>query len=109
MAVRAGRYRNRIQIVKDAEKRNKYGGSTNERVVVQAPWCKTEVISNNENSGTKDVSQLIIEFEMRYSKSLENPEGDMYILFKGQEFDIISVINPYELNEKLKIMGKRRR
>lgn len=109
MAVRAGRYRDRMMVKKDTGKRNQFGGSSNEKTVVQKPWCKVRVVSDNENSGEKTVSQLILEFEIRYSKSLENPTGDMFIEYKNTEYDIISVINPYMVNEKLLIMAKKRR
>lgn len=109
MVVRAGRYRERINVVKDAGLRNQFGGSTNERTSVQRPWCKTRTISDNENDGDKTVGQLILEFEIRYSKSLENPSSDMFIEYRNIEFDIISVINPDMRNEKLLIMGKKRR
>lgn len=109
MAVRAGRYRERMEVMADAGKRNEFNGSTNERVVVQKPWCKVRVVSDNENSGEKTVSQPILEFEIRYSKSLENPSSDMFVVYRKNEYDIISVINQYMLNEKLLIMAKKRR
>ncbi|AGG58294.1 head-tail joining protein [Vibrio phage 3.058.O._10N.286.46.B8] len=109
MAVRAGRYRERLSIMSDSGKRNDFGGSTNERTLVQSPWCKVRVVSDNENDGERTTSQTILEFEIRYSKSLENPSGDMFVTYRGLEYDIISVINQHMLNEKLLIMAKKRR
>lgn len=109
MAVRAGRYRERIVVMKDSGVRNQFGGSTHGRTKVQSPWCKVRTISDNENDGEKTTGQLIIEFELRYSKSLENPSSDMFIVFRDVEYDIISSINENMMNEKLFIMGKKRR
>lgn len=109
MVVRAGRYRERINVVRDAGARNQFGGSTNERVSVQRPWCKTRVISDNENDGEKTVGQLILEFEIRYSKSLENPDSGMFVIYRNDEYDIVGVINPDMRNEKLLITARKRR
>lgn len=112
--VRSGRMRHRIKIIKDAVDENgdllrdEFGGLTGEKTVVAFPWCKVRHISDAEDEGTKTTGQYIIEFEIRYSKSLENPDSDMYILFKDVEYDIISAINLYELNEKLVMMAKTR-
>lgn len=108
MAVSAGRYRHRIKVLKRTNERDKYGGSENKRTEISYPWCKVTPISDTEDNGTTTVGQLILEFEIRYSKSLENPTSDMFIEFKGSEYDITSVINHLELNEKLKIMAKKR-
>lgn len=109
MAVRAGRYRERMQILDDVGERNQFGGSTGKTKVVQKPWCKVRVVSDNENDGEQTVGQLILEFEIRYSKSLENPTTSMFVLYRDQEYDIISAINPYMQNEKLLVTAKKRR
>lgn len=109
MSVRAGRYRERMTVMRDAGTRNQFGGSTNGRTKVQVPWCKIRTISDNENAGEKTTGQLILEFEIRYSKSLENPTSDMFVIYRDVEYDIISVINENMMNEKLFILGKKRR
>ncbi len=108
MAVRAGRYRERMEVRRSSGERNQFGGATDATTLVQKPWCKVRHISDNENDGVQTVSQLILEFEIRYSKSLENPTSDMTIIYRSVSYDIISVINPYMLNEKLVILGKVR-
>lgn len=108
MAVSAGRYRHRIQIVKLSDQRDEYGGLTKERVQVSKPWCRVTPMADVENVGTATVGQALMEFEIRYSKSLENPSSDMFLIFKGKEYDIVTVLNFLELNEKLKIMAKVR-
>lgn len=109
MAVRAGRYRERMNVMRDSGVLNQFGGSTNGRTRVQRPWCKIRTVSDNENNGERTTGQLILEFEIRYSKSLENPSSDMFIVYRDVEYDIISAINENMMNEKLFIMGKKRR
>lgn len=108
MPVHAGQYKDRIAVKRDTGERNAFGGSKNTTKVVQRPWCKVRTISDNEVNGTNPKGQLILEFEMRYSKSLENPTNDMFIEFRGKQFDIISALNLNMRNEKLVIMGKMR-
>jgi head-tail adaptor len=107
MAVMAGRYRHRIKIMKLSGEKDEYGAKTG-NVLVAHPWCKVSVINEVEISADRTTGQELIEFEVRYSKSIENPTSDMHIVFKDRDFDIVSVLNVLELNEKLKILGKRR-
>lgn len=109
MAVRAGYYRHRMHIAKDSGERNRFGGSAGKRELVQSPWCKVRTISDNENNGEQTVDQLLLEFEMRYSRSIENPDASMYVIYRDVEYDIISCINKDMRNEKLIILGKKRR
>jgi len=109
MAVRAGRMRHRIEVVRDTGSRDEFGGSTNEREVVATPWCSLRVLSEVEDDGRHTgIGQTMIEFTIRYSKSLENPTSDMYVIFKGKEYDITGVVNHLELNEKLIISTRER-
>lgn len=108
MAVASGRYRHRIKILKSTQERGTFGGSTGKRELIAEPWCKIVPLSDNENVGTITTGQMVYDIEIRYSKSLENPTSDMYIEFKGKEYDIITVMNHLELNEKLKIVAKER-
>lgn len=109
MAIRAGRYRERMKVLKPSGTKNQFGGLTSDKELVQSPWCKVRFISDNENDGEQTVSQTILEFEMRYSKSLENPSSGMFIEYRGKEYDIVSIENQELRNEKLIIMGKLRR
>lgn len=108
MGISAGRYRHRIKILKQADVRDEYGGFTVSRIQVANPWCRVTPLTDIEAVGSTTEGQLLTEFEIRFSKSLENPSSDMFLEFKNDEYDIISVINHLELNEKLKILAKRR-
>ncbi len=108
MAVASGRYRHRIKILKSTQERSGFGGYTNSKEIVAEPWCKIVPLSDNENSGTYTTGQMMYDIEIRYSKTLENPTSDMYVEFKGKEYDIITVLNHLELNEKLKVVVKER-
>lgn len=112
MAVSSGRYRHRIRILKNSGERDEYGGQLETRIEISKPWCKVRTLADNEIVGTTTEGQLMTEFEIRFSKSLEaglnTPSSEMFIEFKGNEFDITSVINHLELNEKLLITGIRR-
>lgn len=112
MAVSAGRYRHRIRILKNSGERDEYGGQLETRVEVSKPWCKVRTLADNEIVGTTTEGQQMTEFEVRFSKSLEynlnTPNSEMFIEFKGSEFDITSVINYLELNEKLLITAIKR-
>jgi len=109
MAVSAGRYRHRIKILKDDGTRDEYGGSNGIRTQIANPWCRVLPLADVEhNSDVRTSGQELLEFEIRYSKSLENPTSDMFLEFKSQEYDIITALNYLELNEKIRIVAKKR-
>ena len=113
MAVSAGRYRNRVLVVKYDGGRDEYGGATKTRVEISKPWCKVVPLADVENaSGERTVGQELFEFEIRYSKQLEAegnvPDSSMFLEYKGIEYDIITVLNHLDLNEKLKMVAKKR-
>ncbi len=103
MAVRAGRLRHRLELWKLAGTKDKFGSITNEKVRVGTYWCNIEN-TKNETVGT-DVrqNQNSISFITRYNRTLETPDNNMYVVFKGVEYDINSVLNPRFLNERLVI------
>ncbi len=108
MAVRAGRYRHRIQVMIPSTERDAYG-STVGYDVLQRPWCSVTPISESKTFLDAAISsEYTVEFEVRYSKELENPTSDMYIIFKDRIFDIVEVINVMEINERLRIKAVRR-
>lgn len=109
MAVHAGKYKDRITVKGDGGQRSQFGGSTLEKRVIQRPWCKVRHVSDNETNDERPTGQLVLEFEVRYSISLENPTTDMFIEFRGIEYDIISAMNVNMRNEKLLILTKQRR
>lgn len=112
MPVNSGKYRHRIKVYKNSGERDKYGGMVGTRVLVSKPWCSVRPLADNELVGTTTTDQPMIEIELRYSRMLEdtlgNPTADMFIDFKNSEYDIVSVINHLEINEKLKITAIKR-
>jgi len=108
MAINSGKYRHRIKIYTNSSARDVYGGLDNTRTLIANPWCKLRVLADVEVSGLTTQGQTRIEFEIRYSRSCIELTSDMFLVFKTNEYDIISIINPDEINEKLLITAKRR-
>jgi len=108
MAINSGKYRHRIKIYTNSGVRDVYGGLDNTRTLIANPWCKLRILADVEVVGTTTQGQTRIEFEIRYARSCVELTSDMFIVFKSIDYDIISVINPEELNEKLLITAIRR-
>jgi len=108
MAVNSGKYRHRIKIYKSSGERDSLGADTGAKTLVAHPWCSALPLADVESAGATTTGQYMIEFETRYSKSLINPTSAMTLEFKNIEYDIVTVINILELNEKLKIVAKTR-
>lgn len=90
------------------------GQAIEDREVLARPWCSVKVVSSTEKGGVLNSGQLTLEFTVRWSKylassSIGNPTQDMYIEFEGEEYDIVSVINPRMKKEKLIIQAIKRR
>lgn len=101
MAVRAGRYRHRVIVIDlDETQRDEFGGIGNVYVEVQRPWCSISPKMDSEQG-------LIVDIEMRWSKQMENPSKNMYIVHNGYLYTIDGVVNVLELNEKLRITAKK--
>lgn len=115
MAVRSGRFRHRFELLKHATDengdplRNDYGELTDEYEVVSRPWCNVVLVNSSENASTMITGQEQINFEVRYSKMLENPTNDMVIRFEGELYDITSSVDVYKRREKLTIFAIKRR
>lgn len=103
MAINAGEFRHRLEVWKLTEERDEFGAITNSKVLVGSYWCKAIHESNKEVGDQLKRSQQGVIFIIRFNTELEQPTNDMYIRFKGEEWDIVSVINPIMLNEKLVI------
>lgn len=103
MAVRSGRLRNRMQLWKSAGVRDSFGAITNEKERIGVFWCSIDNTKNETVGNDVRQNQNRIVIETRYNKLLETPTNDMYIVFKGNEWDIEGVINPRFVNERLLI------
>lgn len=110
MGMRAGRMRHKITVYKSDGSRDDFGAPVaGAKTVVATPYCWVKPVANTETSGSQTRDNYTVQFGIRYSKTLENPTPEMYIEFKGSEYDIVSVINHDEMNEKLLITATRRR
>jgi SPP1 family predicted phage head-tail adaptor len=105
--MRAGRMRNRLKVVKDSDKRNSFGEVEGKELVKEI-WCEVNVKSSTDNNSNRTGNNTITEFKTRYNKSIINPTSDMFIIFKGCEYDITSVINYREENKHLIITATKR-
>jgi head-tail adaptor len=103
MAVRSGRLRNRLELWKKVGTRDKFGAITNEKERIGIYWCNIDNVSNNTIGGDVRQNQDQMMFETRYNRTLEKVDQNMYIVFRGVEYSIDSVLNPRYLNEKLLI------
>lgn len=105
--MRSGRLRSRVKILKP-EGRNSFGEVSEKSIVIANKFCEVNVISDTEITGDRRTSNKTLEFKTRYSKQIECPSSDMFIEFKGECYDIISVINYRELNKWLTIRATKR-
>jgi len=103
MTVRAGRLRHRLEVVKLTSERDQYGSETEARESVGFFWCDAAEVDNSQLDKTLERDQTRIVFDTRYNKTLEAPTVSMFIIFRGREWDIVSVNNPRMLNERLVI------
>lgn len=108
MAVSAGYYRHRMKILDKPTERDEFGAPTGDDILISNPWCRAKPLAETEVGDKRVVAQELIEFEMRYSKSVSNPTASMFIEYRGVKYDIITVLNVMELDEKLRIVAKRR-
>lgn len=100
--MRAGRLNKLISICKLVETQNEYGEAEKSFTEVSQRWASIEPISANEHYiNAKEQTQITHKIEMRYLQGLN--EADIAI-YNGRKFNIKSVINPKEKNEKLILM-----
>ncbi len=108
MTVRAGRLRHRLEVYRPTNERDEFGTVTAARELVGRFWCDAKNMSNETLIGDIRQNQDTVEFTTRYNKQLGDIKNDMFIEFKGNEFDILSVVNPRLLNEYIVIRCVKR-
>ena len=97
--MRVGKLRHRIEIYKLDEVFNEYGEAELKEVFVKKIWAFMDAIKGDEKYiNDKQMSEVDYKFEIRFLKGLDE---SCFIKYKGNIFDIKSVINPYEKNERL--------
>ena len=110
MAVRSGRMNRRFALMQPTTVLNDNGHPiSNDDKVVSRPWCEIISNSSSEDNGNAVNSQETITFKVRYSKSLENPDPTMYIVYKESHYDINASHDPRDTHEILLITAIRRR
>ncbi len=108
MTVRAGRLRNRVELMRLTQSKDKYGAVTDIKTSVGVYWCESNQLSSVKSDGSLRQNQNEVEFTTRYNKSFDNVDQSMFLNFRGDEYEILSVINPRLLNERLVITAVRR-
>lgn len=100
--MRAGRLRERIEIYKFDEIANEYGERERVERLIKSVWASIDSIKGDEKYiNDKEISLLTHKVEIRYFKGLDE---SYFIKFKGCKFNIKSVINPYERDERMILM-----
>ncbi len=105
--MRSGRLRNRIEVVKQAG-RDSFGGISDEYELVAKIRAEIKVLTDVESASNRVSNNLTTEFKVRYNRRIEKPTADMFIRFKDEYYDIISVINFRELNKFMTITAVKR-
>ena len=108
MAISSGYLNRRVVILKLTEIQDEVGQLIQEYTLVQMPWTRIITKTDVEASASRVTNNATMTFIMRYSKSLENPSSTLYLGFKKQIYDIVSVINVNELNERMEVTAVRR-
>lgn len=108
MAISSGYLNKRVVILKLTKTQDDTGQLIQEYTLVQMPWTRVITKTDVEASASRVTNNATMTFIMRYSKSLENPNSTLYLGFKKQIYDIVSVINVNELNERMEVTAVRR-
>ena len=108
MAISSGYLNRRVVILKLTETQDEVGQLIQEYTLVQMPWTRIITKTDVEASASRVTNNATMTFIMRYSKSLENPSSTLYLGYKKQIYDIVSVINVNELNERMEVTAVRR-
>ena len=101
----AGKYKHKIQIVKDTLTKDKDGFPIRTRSVILEPWAEVKttrgftLIVNNS-----DFEKAFTNFTIRYP--ITTITRDMRILFNGKEYTIEYLNNINEANVELEIQAK---
>ncbi|MCZ6105690.1 phage head closure protein [Campylobacter ureolyticus] len=104
--MRVGKLRHRIEIYKFDEIRNEYGEAEKKELFVKKVWAFIDAVKSDEKYiQNKQMSEVTYKLEIRYLKGLDE---SFFIKFKGEVFDIKSIINPYEKNQRLLLVCIKR-
>ncbi len=108
MTVRAGRLRDRLELMQLTQLKDEYGAVIDTKSKLGVYWCESNQLSSSKTDGTLRQSQSVVEFTTRYNRYIGSIDPSMFISFRGDEYEILSVLNPRLLNEFLVITAKRR-
>ena len=102
----AGTLDKRISFIDTQDVKTKYGTTSKQKAVHLTCWARIEPMRGREyieaaKSGTEDVWKITT----RYHKWLRD---DMTIRYRGTEFEIKSIVDPYENHSSLEIYCQRR-
>lgn len=104
MSITAGKLRHRIVIQQLAEGENDMGDIVQTWTDFAAVWASIEPLSGREYFSAQQVtSETTGRIRMRYRAGVL---ATMRVLFGGQTYRILSVINPEERNIELELMTK---
>ena len=97
---RLGLYKKKVEIWKSSKVRNDLGSFTDNKELIKTKPCSVNVLKNTIDESTSRLSdQQTTEFEFKYDKLIEPIKNDMFLIFKGEEYKISSVVNVRELNK----------
>lgn len=101
--MRIGRLRHLIILQKLQTTQNEYFDNEKEYIDFAKVWASVEPVSANEKYLQKQENmETTHKIEIRFLKGVS---VTMRALFNGRKFDIKSVINPLEKNEKLILLA----
>ncbi|EGR0698864.1 head-tail adaptor protein [Vibrio parahaemolyticus] len=87
---------------------NNYGVEEHKKELFQRTFAaikhiKNEVVGNNTKSFNKT-----IEFTIRYNRYYETPDNSMFIVWDGNEYDIINNDNYYSMDKFITLTAVQR-
>ena len=108
MSVRAGRLRHIVSVHSRSQSVNSYGEPSNtfSEVTNGRVWASIEPVRSNESVGVSRDEIITHKVIMRYLSSVDSTHR---VIFGSRVFDIVSVINPDEKNERLELLCKESR
>ena len=103
MPVNAGQHRHRLILYERLSIVGEYGEPIDQLRRVNQYWCSVANTRNETVGDTLRQDQNELKLITRYNKTIEQVTNSHFIEFKGQMYDIDSVLNPLMLNERLEI------
>lgn len=106
--MRTGLLRNQIEIWDTTKTLNEFGVEVESKELFLACPAAVKHLTNQVVGETTKGFNVTIEFTIRFNRQFKAPNNSMYILWDGQEWDIVNHNNYYSLNKFITLTAVKR-